>query len=444
MSSHEIIIFAISVILAGVAICRYSFGVWICVALLPLSATYLIGRQFFGITGLNPFNIILVATILSFIVTHVVRPEKAPWPRMPLIFWIFVAMFVFYGIVGCFYIHLAPPTWKDGGGIQYWTVQRYVLEQIGKPLLVVVVTLLVSSLAKSGKVKGLIWAIAISSGIVSIAVIGYVVLNSISLSVLADSSSRDVLSWTGLHANSLGLFLNMSTAVLFFNALGDKYIRGRTILFLITVCTSTATLLTFSRGAFLGLVVIGMYYLMTRKKILELLIAIVVCALGILFVPDAVYDRALTGLDKKDANAISAGRTTVIWPAMLPVFLENPFVGHGLSSTLWTAPRGKGFYFGHPHNAYLASLLDFGVFGSVIVLLLYFKMWALLRRICIVYQNTCFGRSFEGYAVCVILLIVQGITGQTLNPSHIQAWMWIGFGLVLFNAGRCNKGENLA
>lgn len=427
----EFIIFSLTILAAAVALFRHSVGVWLCVVLLPLSATHLVGRQMFGVTGLNPFNILLVSTLLSFMLACISNPQRTPWPRLPWIFWLYVLMFIVYGIVGCFFIHLAPAMPTDNGTLQRMSVEPYMLERIAKPLLVIIVAYLVAARAQAGHAKSLVWAVALGSGVMTAAVIGYVVTSGVPLRVLAGAGARGFLSWTGLHANSLGLFFNMSTALLLFTALSSRTLRGRSVLLVLAGGSAVASLLTFSRGTFLGLAVLGAYFILSRRRVWTFCLAFVLLAVTVIMLPQEFYMRATTGLEQQDAEALSAGRATVIWPALVPVFWESPLLGHGLSSTLWAKPNRSGLHFGHPHNAYLAALLDFGILGSIVIVAFFVSMWRRVRKFKVSCIEDQWRGMFEGVSVCILLLMAQGLTDDFFVPNFSHAWLWVGIGLAI-------------
>ncbi|MCG8028688.1 MAG: O-antigen ligase family protein [Candidatus Thiodiazotropha taylori] len=193
----------------------------------------------------------------------------------------------------------------------------------------------------------------------------------------------------------------------------------------------TAAALSFSRSAFLGLIVVGSYLLISRRRIMDFVLALIAVAIIILLLPDAFVERATTGIESKDTYAITAGRLDGIWIPLFPEFLDSPLWGHGLSSTLWSDLNRPYFVVGHPHSAYLQILLDFGVLGAFLVAAFWYKMWSIFRTLHRYHYDPFWRAFFEGAMLAVVVILVQGLSGQRFVPWFPHTFVWLAFGVAL-------------
>ncbi len=173
------------------------------------------------------------------------------------------------------------------------------------------------------------------------------------------------------------------------------------------------------------------WYLVSRRRFRE--IAIGLCLIGaiVLTVPKEIYDRATTGLQRMDVSEISAGRFDRIWMPLMPQILESPIYGHGLASTLWSEPNRNArlALIGHPHSAYLAAILDFGLLGFGLIGVILYTIWKHFRQLAKTHPDGLWSGYFEGASVALFVLLVQGITDDRFVPSHTQSFLWIAIGM---------------
>ncbi|MFH1974645.1 MAG: O-antigen ligase family protein [Pseudomonadota bacterium] len=430
-------VFTIVLIFLGVVFFGYRAGVWFAVLLLPFSATYLIPRQMFGVVGLNPLNVTIVVTLIVFFFTWLRNPDENRVPRIPIILLIYLTMLLIAAGAGLFFIDLAPPQITPQGTLVPLTALKYLLEDLFKPMVILIVAFFAGVMVYSGRdAKSLLWAMAAALMIFAIIIMVYIAGSGVSLKALASSRSRGFLSWMGMHANELGLLLNMGAAIMLFSFLEARHQRGRTLLLLVAGSSAVTAALTFSRGAFLGLLFTMTYYLITRRRFRELFVGLTLIIAVAISIPEAFIERASTGIEKTDIESISAGRVDGIWKLLFPVFLDSPIWGHGLSSTLWAEPNRKGMRFGHPHSAYLAVLLDFGLLGAVLIAAFFMYMWKLFRRLKHEHPEALWRGFFEGASVSLLLLLVQGLTGDRFVPTFPQVLLWIAFAMAIGFASR--------
>ena len=188
------------------------------------------------------------------------------------------------------------------------TVTKYLLDNFAKPMIILIVALLVATVARNGNGRPLIWALAAAYVAFFLVIVAYVVINGISLQDLASPDARGFLSWTGMHANEIGLQANLGLAILLFTARATRGVLPRLILFASAVATGMMAALTFSRSAFIGLILILGYYLLSRRRIGSFLLAfLIILGAGLLLPDNPLFQRATTGFEARDTDAIRHG-----------------------------------------------------------------------------------------------------------------------------------------
>jgi O-antigen ligase len=261
--------------------------------------------------------------------------------------------------------------------------------------------------------------------------IAYVYLSGAMLSEMA-SRSRNPLSALGVHANQFGPLFAVAYALLLFTWAESKQFGFRLALLASMALVVAALMLTFSRAAFLGFIVVNVLFLLWRRNAKTLIFAVLLAAV-VLLLPGAVYDRVQTGFGS-GLNAISAGRTDM-WLQLLPEILRSPFYGNGFGSILWSdTMRGAGqanLVTMQAHNAYLDAVLDMGVTGLILVCAYFVHVWKGFRALAVdpALSPTQCG-FYQGAAAGLVSVLLAGITQNRLTPGVEQVFLWLAIGMM--------------
>jgi len=259
-----------------------------------------------------------------------------------------------------------------------------------------------------------------------------------SLQEMGSADARDALAAAaGMHPNELSLMFNCGLAWALFTARAESNL-GRLFLWGVSLLMVVALLLTFSRGGFIGMMVVLIAYVVHLRRLNWMLVAAAALGIGALLLPQAVLERVMTGLTTGDLDAVSAGRATLIWPLLLPVIGDHWIFGGGIESILWSPPvRSGALFVTQPHNAYLALLLDYGVVGGAMILSFYVWRWFDLRRLALslegganVAEDALWAQFLRATSVMVLVLLAQAVTDNRLTPTASQTVLWLAFGLA--------------
>jgi hypothetical protein len=407
------------------------------ILLMPISSSKLFPHEVLGLKGLNPLNLLLFATLAACLFRGLSDGGLRRFLPRPLL-WLYIVPILVAGALGSSHFDEIAPILYNGL-VEYRNVAGYAIELVVKPLLIVMFALLVGAAAsRSGQPEKFLIPMLISVWAMCSMVIVFVLQSGVSLGELASSTSREFMAPLGMHANELGRMYEFSYALLLFTWAGSKDSKLKFALFVSMAPVLLALMLTFSRGAFLGFVVVNLLFLIWRRSSRTLIFFAALAVVGLLVLPEAVYDRVTTGFGHGSADpvAISAGRIEYLWIPLLPEVWRSPFYGQGLGSILWSEAMRAGagttiLPVSHPHNAYLQAVTDMGVVGLVLVCAYWVHLWKGFRALSADPALSPTLRGFYlGAAAGVASLLVAYLTDSSLLPRAEQVFLWLAIGMM--------------
>jgi len=416
----------------------FRIGVVLLIVLMPLSRSALFPHAMFGVTGLNPVNLLLAATFGAWLLQSL---GDGSWRRFlprPLA-WLYLAPLAAAAALGLRHVGDIVPDFYLYGLIEFQDVAGYLRDMLFKPLLLVLFALLVgAAVARSAKPEAFLVPACLSVWVMGAIVLGYVLLSGAGLGTLADGGARGFLSPLGMHANELGRLYVSAYAMLLFTAAGTERSAARPLLAATLALVVVSLMLTFSRGAFLGFMLVNVVFLVWRRSGTVLLLGALLATAAPLLVPEEVLERIGAGVGQ-GANAVSAGRIDGLWLPLLPDLLRSPLYGSGLGSILWSgamldAQAGAPGIIAatHPHNAYLEALLDMGLLGLGLLCAYYLHVWRCLRALAAdASLNPTLRGFFQGAAAGLVALLAVAVADSSLAPRSEQAYLWLAIGLML-------------
>ena len=413
----------------------FRVGVVLLILLMPISNSDVFPHAMFGITGLNPLNPLLAGTLGSYLLHGLSDGSLRRFLPRPL-FWLYVAPILLAGALGSRHVGDIAPAFFMYDLLDFHDTAGYVLDRVVKPLLMVVFALLVGAAAsKSEKPGKFLIPALISIWVMGSMVIVFVAQSGVALHQLASSDSREFLSALGMHANELGRLYVVAYALLLFTWAESKEFGIRLLLLASMGLVVAALVLTFSRGAFVGFVLVNLLFPLWRRNAKNLIFLGLLAAVALFALPGAVYDRIATG-SGEGLNAISAGRIDLIWLPLLPELLRSPIYGSGLGSILWSDAMRSGagvtiLPVSHPHNAYLEALLDMGIAGLILVGAYFAHVWKGFRALGFDPSLSPTLRGFYlGAAAGLLGFLVASVTDGSLAPKPEQVFLWLAIGMM--------------
>jgi probable O-glycosylation ligase (exosortase A-associated) len=186
--------------------------------------------------------------------------------------------------------------------------------------------------------------------------------------------------------NAFGLALNMCLPLLFYLATQEKRRWVRIAIWLTFACTILVILLTYSRGALLGLgAILTALMLKSRHKVVGSVLMAAVAFFVLTFAPDAWMDR-MGRLFSGDLDA-SAQQRLVSWGTTWNFVHDYPLTGGSFDALpnvqvfqrYQPRPLPLGFLSSGPHSIYFQLLADQGFPGLAIFLVMigscYWSLW---------------------------------------------------------------------
>ena len=370
----EALVAALTVLACLATLVDYRIGAVLLMIMLPVEGNYLFPHSVFGLTGLNPVNVLLAATLASYLLRGYELKRFLPNPLV----WLFVVPIV------------------------------------------------------TG-----IW-------LMSVAAIGYVLASGVSIGSLALPTSRLFFSGLGMHANDLGRLYAVAYALLLFTWGETKDLRLKTALLFTMGVLTIALILTFSRGAMTGWVLVNVLFLVWKFNAKTLGLALLAVGAGLLLMPGAVVSRMSMGLvGGGDMNEFSAGRVDEIWIPLLPELFKSPIWGSGLESTTWSHAlwAEQMLPVTHPHNAYMQAILDMGLLGLALLLAFYWHVYRTCRDLgSNAYLSPTMRGFYQGVVAGLLCFIVTGFSGSSLRPTGEFAFLWIAIGMMYGQLARRRTG----
>lgn len=235
--------------------------------------------------------------------------------------------------------------------------------------------------------------------------------------------------------NDLGLALNMTLPMLFY--LGqEEQNRWLKILFRVVFISSALTaLLTYSRGAMLGLsAAIGALALKSRYKLLSVLAVVLVVFLIISFAPSAWMDRMQTFLGGNLDS--SAQERLTSWSFAWNFVKHYPITGGAFECftpnlfVLYSPRDPRTWLEGHtssgPHSIYFQVLAEQGFVGLGMFLSLLASCWLSARRLRRQASRLPSGSWITTYSQMVeVSLLAYMVSGAFLGRAYFDLYFQI-------------------
>jgi O-antigen ligase len=412
----------------------FRIGVVSLIVMLPISDSgVFFPHALMGIPALNPINLLIATTAVSYVLRGRLSAKTGPVLRWELV-WLYMVPIVLGGLLGARHAEDILPYFFERGLINFTGPGGYLRDLVMKPLLIPVVALMIgAAAARSQKPERFIIPIALSVWLVALVQIGFILHSGIRLAMLAATSNRDFLSAIGIHANDLGRVYAAAYALLLFTWWETKRPGLKAFLFVTMGLLAFALMLTFSRGAFTGFIVVNLLFLAWKFNARTAALAVAAIVIFAIFAPGYLYSRVMLGVESGDANTVSAGRIDEIWLPLLPVIYQSPIWGHGLGSVMWSSPMlaGAMHTVDHPHNAYFEALLDLGLVGLGLMLAFYWYVWKGFRKLgSNAYLSPEMRGFFQGAAAALACFLVSGMAGSSLRPTFEFAHLWMAIGMM--------------
>ena len=187
------------------------------------------------------------------------------------------------------------------------------------------------------------------------------------------------------NANDYASFLVLFIPLLLSSFLFKRGAAIKSAAAILLFLSFSGLIITGSRGGALSFLFSMLIYflLLYREKIVNLRKIILLCMMltvvsGVVFLilPSKVTDAVTARFDptqSEDLRELTSGRT-LIWSCGLRLFMESPIFGHGNRAFLPLVEK-KFSVRAVAHNQYLEHLVNYGILGLTILLMIFFKLF---------------------------------------------------------------------
>ena len=261
---------------------------------------------------------------------------------------------------------------------------------------------------------------------VSIFVMGYNFFKNFKGKDVLDYSNtlRESGTFVYLGSNEYAAFFSQYMFILLGLFFSDKQILRKTLLGVTILFCIYCVLFLFSRGAYIGVAIGIVLISFLRKKIFLVPLLLLLISWNTLLPPSVVQRISMTKTETGELEH-SAVLRIEMWEQCKELFAKNPVFGVGFNTIPYL-----GLVLGDSHNIYLKILVEQGVIGMIIFLILLWSAfksgWSLYRT-----SNDQYLKGLGlGFMVCVVVLMILNFFGDRWTYLELSAYFWVFWGLV--------------
>lgn len=354
------------------------------------------------------------------------RPLLSTWPAKT------IAAFGVWALAGMFF------------GISFGNSAAFILNVYVKTL--VFAYLIIAAIRTTADLKSFVWAYVIAT-----ALLCYTTLFVFSLHHYGNGAGYDRLANADTYdANDLGLVLCVGIAFTLL-AFTTSKIKGKAFCALILCGCGAGIAKTGSRGAFVGLLAlgVGLLLLMNRISILQRITFIVVTVLGLsLFAPPGYWEQMATLENpQQDYNWSSVNGRRQVAIRGMGYMMGNPIFGVGIhnfpkaectiSDKALNYEVGTGIRCTPPHNAYVEAGAEMGLPGMA--LWLFIIPGGVIHLILLrnsLPRGWARGDPEQRFLYSTVVYLAVGLLGYTFGSFFLSfAWTDISYFLMAMLAG---------
>ena len=360
--------------------------------------------------GNNMLTILVVAIILGAILQGKHLPKSKLYVVW-LIFGIFLYISMWYGTA----LGNAPaPLWLSDDNFTTW--KDYMLI----PLTFVAAGLVVED-------RKAVRTVIIITAITLLFIDRSCLLESMSRSWgTFDESKRDV-GPLGYGSNQTAAFLGQFAMFFWGVVQFVKTKKYKLYFYGLIGLTIFATMYTFSRGAYAA-VLVSVFVLGALKSRKLLVVAAVFLFTWQVVVPTPVRERIEMTQDSNGKLEASANERVQLWQAAQDSILSNPMLGTGFATYQM---KGHVANLRDTHNWYVKVLVETGVVGLIIVLVLLQQMMAVSYRLFKKAEDPLYRGLGLGLVLAITACIVANCFGDRWTYLEITGLLWALVGTAL-------------
>jgi putative inorganic carbon (HCO3(-)) transporter len=227
-----------------------------------------------------------------------------------------------------------------------------------------------------------------------------------------------------LGPNEVAAFFNEYTVILLAIIFCLKVKRTRLLLLGVVCLNIFCIIFLYSRGAYLGLG-LGLFFLflLKSKKLLVPLILALIFWQAVL--PEKAVERVKSTKNEYGQLDESSERRVLIWQQAFDLFKKNPITGIGFNVFGYL-----GLDLGDTHNIYVKFLVEQGIVGLIIFLIVVFCFFKMGYTLYQKGEDDLAKGMGLGLMACILVLMVNNLFGNRWVYFELSSYLWIFAGLV--------------
>ncbi len=354
--------------------------------------------------GGNALTILVVAVIAGALI-HGKRLPRSPM----FLTWLVFAVYLYISMwIGSVFGHAPAPLWLGSDNFVTW--KDYML----LPLIFVAAGLVVED-------RRAVRTVIVLLGVSLLAVDRSALGESLAHSWGAFDENKRSSGPLAYGANQLAAFL--AQFAMFFWGLAQFMTKARVKLacYGMVALTLLATMYTFSRGSYAAVIATVVVLGLVKDRKL-LLVAGLFLLTWQAIVPKAVTERVTMTKDANGHLEASAEERVELWRQAEQMFLSSPVIGYGFST----------FQFGQhtdnlkdTHNWYVKVLVETGIVGGMIALVLLAQMVAAGYRLFREARDPLYQGLGLGLLLAVCSCAVANLFGDRWTYIEINGLLWV-------------------
>lgn len=377
-------------------------------------------ERLFGIPGLNPWNAVLAAVILAWIVHR----QRDPLPKPPNYFLLFLIGYVLLITVGFGRAFVDRQTIIQRG--VFPDTVHMLFDLLFNPLKYILVGVMMYDGCRTRKRAAICIGTILLFGLLH-ALMMYKTMGPDVFTGTYEDAKRRFDKLIGLHANDLAGLVTMAfwSSIVVAYAVRGRWRRGAAAMAVIILpcvigCHSLAAYLSnIGLAGILG--VLRWRWLLLAFPAGAVLMLVVFPQLGERF--DLAVSGEAARQEEVNLNAVTTGRTQNIWGPAIDAIAKSPIIGYGLGGTarsdaFFGISQNEGRFTGHPHNSYLEIMVDHGIVGLAVVLgLIISTAWMGYRLFC-VRDDPLFAIVGGMAFVAIVNVAILGLASSFFYPKE--------------------------
>lgn len=407
------LILVIGLVFAVLTIINPEIGLYLLVLVVPFAQQVTLGKIALGRVDVGTDDVFIIFIMLSWLVGLARRKE--PLVLKTSLNWPIMAFFAISALS-----FLGGYTKFGQGVILMGFMHLFKFYEY-----VIVYFVVVSTIKNLEQIKKFLWVCSIVVGF--IAFLHFYAMISTGHFSLSGPSVSDYMYIRIMYSFDnnacLGVYYAFFLSIILAMILNTPASGNKPPLVLFALILSFALFNTFSRSAYLGLVVSFLIISILREKRLSLIVLLLIIFSPI-YMQSAILERitfTLQSVRPLVLDASSAMRIT-LWKQAFELFLSSPLIGTGY----WTSR----FILGEAHSQYFTILAETGIIGFSIFCWLIIRM--LKNSIMLMKKaDTDFLKSLGlGYLAGFSAILTTCFFGETLGGFRVVGSLWIVTGLI--------------